>query len=473
MASNALNQFLPKIKLTMHSQGFFASVIDSISKTIASNGLGGFYLTSTTRLPRTGEAVRRTPWRLRIAQAALLYVGSLALSCTDHTVPGQELHNQLRVQAAVDSVRRILEDSLGAPVPSMNVIIQTPSQTYFASSVTAGRQPLTPDTYFRFASNSKNFTATAVMKMHQDGWLDYKAKINDLIPGTNSPYVPNTADWAIPYKNQITIQQLLQHSAGVFDTDNDAVPGYNGESYTNYVQTRDSTHQFTTEGLIKPVIDYQLKYFAPGEGYHYSNTGYAILSRIIERVYSARSGSTKTFADYLYDHITGPNSRVPIPVRFPYLAGDQLLPQPSVASLIRNSTKWGVGFGPVNMSAHVAEGNGYGTMAALNRYIRSLMRGENVLTKQTVQLMQTDRSVTNPKYGLGTEWFDILGYGHNGAIAGYLSVMTYDPTTDVSVVAMLPLWDFVRGQPSFETCFRHMYYAGYAAKGALGYPIKR
>ncbi|WP_229310776.1 serine hydrolase domain-containing protein [Larkinella arboricola] len=395
------------------------------------------------------------------------------ISCTDHREPNPDEPNQLRVQAAVDSVRRVLEDSLGNGVPSLSVLIQTPNHTYFASSVLAGKSPITPQTYFRFASNTKNFTATAILNMHEDGWLDYKAHITDLIPGTNQPYVPATADWNFPNKGQITIEHLLQHSAGVYDSDNDTIPGLNGETYTNYRQSRDSTHQFTTEELIKPLINHQLKYpFPPGAGYHYSNTGYAILSRIIERVYSAKSGSAKTYADYLHNYITGPASRVPIAVSFPYRADDQALPQPNVTSLIRQSPLWGVGFGPVNMSAHVAEGNGYGTMAALNTYIRSLMRGENVLSPQSVQLMQTNTSPANPDYGLGSDRFTNLGYGHNGAIAGYLSLMAYDPATDVSIVAMLPLWDFSRGEASFLTCFRHMYYAGYAAKGALGYPIK-
>lgn len=378
------------------------------------------------------------------------------------------------MQAAVDSVRRVLEDSLGAPVPSMNVLIQTPTQTYFASAVAPGHQPLTPDTYFRFASNTKNFTGTAMLKMHQDGWLDYKAHITDLIPGTSQPYVPSTADWNIPNKNQITIEQLLQHSAGVYDTDNDTIPGLNGESYVNYIQSRDSTHRFTTEQLIKPLIDHQLQYDPPGTGYHYSNTGYAILSHIIERVYSAKSGSAKTYADYLRDYITGPASPVPLPIYFSYRVDDLLLPQPNVASVVRPASFGrGAGFGPVNMSAHLGEGNGYSTMAGLNTFVRTLMRGENVLQAQTVKLMQTDVSVKNSKYGLGAEWFNNLGYGHNGAIAGYLSVMTYDPGTDVSVIALLPLWDFSKGIDSFDTCFFHMYYAAYAAKGALGYPIKR
>lgn len=438
------------------------------------------YLSSIGSLPSGQPAlsVRSTRWLLRFAQVGLLSLSSLAMfSCIDHqnepVVGGS--NPAARVQAAVDSVRRVLSDSLNFPVPSMNVLIQTPAQTYFVSSVAPGHQPLTPDTFFRFASNTKNFTATSVLTMYQDGWLDYKARITDLIPGTTLPYVPDTPDWNIPAKSQITIEQLLQHSAGVYDTDNDPVPGLNGETYVNYVQSRDSTHRFTTEQLLKPLIDDGLQYFAPGTGFHYSNTGYAILSRIIERVYSAKSGMAKTYADYLRDRITGPTAPVPVPVTFPYLPTDVLLPSPNVASLIRQPGGILQGFGAVNMSAHVGEGNGYGTMAALNTYIRSLMRGQNVLKPQTVQLMQTDIKQLNAdsNYGLGCIRFTNLGYGHNGAIAGYLSLMAYDPATDVSVVALLPLWDFTKGEASFLTCFLHMYYAAYAAKGALGYPIKR
>ena len=39
--------------------------------------------------------------------------------------------------------------------------------------------------------------------------------IVDNIPGSNIPYVPTTESWNIPYKDQITIEQLLQHNAGV------------------------------------------------------------------------------------------------------------------------------------------------------------------------------------------------------------------------------------------------------------------
>ena len=401
-----------------------------------------------------------------------LLLGCSFINLNDHRAPLSR-----SVEEAVDNARTNLEKSLGNSVPSMNVLIQTPTQTYFASSVPTGRQPLTPNTIYRFASVAKNFTATAVMKMHQDGWLDYKAHITDLIPGTNQPYVPASSDWEIPNKSTITIKQLLQHSAGVYDTDNDTIPELNS-SYVNYYLSRDSTHQFTAEELLKPIIDHKTRvasYFDPGNGYHYSNTGYVILSRIIERVYSLKSGQAKTFANYMYDYITGPASRVPLPISFPYWADDVQLPQPNVASLIRRASGRVDGFGPVNMSAHIGEGNGYGTMSALNTYVRSLMRGENVLLLQTVKLMQTEVSTANPGYGLGTSYRINLGYGHNGAIAGYLTTVTYDPATEVSVVAMLPLWDLTQGpngDTSFEKCFTAMYDAAYAARAALGYPGK-
>lgn len=408
--------------------------------------------------------------------AGLLF-GCSVVNVDDHPVPASH-----RVQEAVDNVRTGLEKSLGIPVPSINVYVQTPTQTYFASSVPAGRQPLTPNTFFRFASLTKNFTASAIMKMHQDGWLDYKAVITDLIPGTNQPYVPATPDWNIPNKNRITIRQLLQHSAGVIDVDNDTIPEL-GDGYVNYQLMRDSTHQFTAEEMLKLIIDGKTRtpsYFDPGKDlYHYSNTGYFMLSRIIERVYSLKAGQAKTYADYLYDHITGPATKVPLPIRFPYQSSDVQLPEPNAAS----TTLWPLGridlFGRLNMSGHVGEGNGYSTMAALNTYVRSMMRGENALQPQIIKLMQTDvtkgkegNNMGNEQYGLGTNFRQNLGYGHAGAIAGYLTHMAYDPATDVSIVAMLPLIDWRGGNASINACIGALVDAAYGARAALGYPGK-
>lgn len=136
-----------------------------------------------------------------------------------------------KMQVVVDKIRKNLSDSLGISFPSLSLLIQTRTDKIFVSSRGEAGQVVTPDTYYRFASNTKTFTATAILNMWEDGWLDYKAKITEVIPGSKLTYVPASPEWNFPYKDDITIEQLLQHSAGVFDVDNDEVEGYNGMTY--------------------------------------------------------------------------------------------------------------------------------------------------------------------------------------------------------------------------------------------------
>lgn len=371
----------------------------------------------------------------------------------------------------VDSVRVSLEISLNKEIPTLNLLIQDSEAGYFISSAAYEEEFVYPETNFRFASNTKNFTATAILNMFEDGWLDYKAKIIDTIPGSEIPYVPATDQWNIPYKNDITIEQLLQHVAGVYDVDNDIVPDCDGKSYVEYMKSINPNHQFTAEELVEQDVIHDLSYFEPGTGYNYSNTGYTILGEIIARVYSFHSEETKTYSDYLKDYIYGASTPVPLDFNFPYLAEDNEMEIPYCCGVIYEPDDVKIEC-INNMSAHVAEGNGYGNMLDLNSYIRSLMKGQNVLTTESVLLMQTDVSAANDKYSLGCIHIENLGMGHNGAINGYLSLMVYDPTHDVSVIVMLPTWDLTDGEVSFTKCFLALYDAGWAARSFLGYPGK-
>ncbi len=401
----------------------------------------------------------------------LVFVLSMFLSC-DNSVSSSNSYTNDRVYKAVDSVRLALEQKLAKVIPSLSVLVQTPKEIIFVSSVHQNFTPLTMNTYFRFASNTKNFTSTAVLNMYEDGWLDIHAKIIDTIPGSQITYVPSSSEWDIPYKNQITIEQLLQHSAGVYDLSNDTVPGCNNMTYVEYMEKLDPSHQFSSTELVNQLTIHNLFYFVPGANHHYSNTGYTILSEIIARVYSFRKGQTKLYSDYLYDYITGISTPVPVNVKFPHLASDVQMPSPYTSSITYYPGGDSTISNDLNMSAHVAEGNGLGTMAHLNTYIRSLMKGANVLNPSTVELMKTDLSPGSTVYGLGCSYFPNLGYGHNGATHGYLSLMVYDPSIDVSLIVLLPVWDLSNGMISFMECFNALSSAGYAARTALGYPGK-
>ena len=375
---------------------------------------------------------------------------------------------QEKMNAAVDSVRLALEADIGKTVPTLNVFIQTPEGTWFSSSAGQGYQPITADTYFRFASNTKTYTSTAILNMQEDGWLSIDDLITDTIPGSNMPYVPASAAWNIPYKSEITIKMLLQHSAGVYDVDNDSVPGCNGDSYTSYMMDLDQNHQFTAEEMVSQAAVHQLSYFMPGTGHHYSNTGFAILSEIAGRVYSFHAGCPKHLTDYLYDKVYGPETPIPIKAHFPHLAADQDLPAPYSCGHELYETGNIREFCSFNMSAQVGEGNGYATMRDLNTFIRTLIKGQNVLTPASVQLMTTEISPGSADYFLGCLFAPNLGYGHNGLRIGNISLMVYDPATDVSVVAYVSARDM---QDGIRTIIA-VYDAAYATRSALGLPGK-
>lgn len=380
----------------------------------------------------------------------------------------QAVTTQEKIDTALDSVRLALETDIGKTIPTLNVFIHTPKGSWFSSSAGLGYQPITPDTYFRFASNTKTFTSIAILNMQEDGWLNIDDFITDTIPGSNLPYVPASAAWNIPFKEEITIKMLLQHSAGVYDVDNDSVPGCNGNSYTSYMMALDQNHQFTAEEMVAQAAQHQLSYFLPGTDHHYSNTGFVILSEIVGRIYTLRSGSQKHLTDYLYDKVYGPDTPVPVNAHFPYLATDQDLPAPFScghelyeAGNIKEICSF-------NMSAQVGEGNGYATMRDLNTFIRTLMKGQNILTPTTVHLMTTELSPGSSDYYLGCLFAPNLGYGHNGLRIGNISLMVYDPTTDVSVVAYISARDMEDGIRTIIA----VYEAAYVTRSALGYPGK-
>jgi D-alanyl-D-alanine carboxypeptidase len=114
-----------------------------------------------------------------------------------------------------------------------------------------------PDTKFNIASVTKMFTAIAVMQLVAKGKLDLHVPIS-------------TYNAELPYANQITIHQLLTHTAGFDRYWNDA-----------YRAARSDLR--TIDDYLKLFADTPLE-FPPGTRHHYGNTGYVVLGALIETV---------------------------------------------------------------------------------------------------------------------------------------------------------------------------------------------
>ena len=142
------------------------------------------------------------------------------------------------------------------------------------------KHPITEDTIFQLASVSKTFTAAAVMLVVREGKLGLEDKITLYFPELTA------------YEG-VTVRHLLNHTSGIPDYFDDADWFINIWKEEKRVPGNDEILRFLCETKAKP-------YFAPGEGLHYSNTGYNLLALLVER----RAGVP--YEEFLQKHIFEP-----------------------------------------------------------------------------------------------------------------------------------------------------------------------
>ncbi len=380
---------------------------------------------------------------------SFLSLGCLVLilmACTKNTIEYTTDKNpavQSELQAMVDQVMTAYKAKYpGYPGGLAMQVIGKSGSWFVSSGMPAGT---TNQIHFRAASNTKTFTSSAILLLYQQGKLNVNARITDTIPGTNMTYLPDDPGYAIPFKEQITIHQLLQHKAGIFDISNDEIPDtvsaevpYKGMNYLGWVMVQDPTHTFTFDELIAVNAVCRLFYFPPGKGYHYSNTGYSILGKIIERV------SGMNYSAFVMSQIIEPMKLTHSSM--PYLGTDRQLPEPFAHGYyyLPEVTDCSVS----NISANVAEGNLITTPADLAHFLRLLIRGEGVLSAYTVNNMMLAPLIppdTMTRYTCGITYTTNLGYGHSGAHEGYLSRMVTDPEADITIMIFTNAWNGVPG----------------------------
>jgi CubicO group peptidase (beta-lactamase class C family) len=122
------------------------------------------------------------------------------------------------------------------------------------------------------ASTSKTFTSMAVLKLQEEGLIDISDRVDSILPGFPFPGV--------------TVKDLLNHRSGL-------------PNYVHFMESlgwkKDSL--LTNSSLLRFMADNRkvLLVNPPGRNFSYSNTNYAILALVIEKV------SGKTYAQYLND----------------------------------------------------------------------------------------------------------------------------------------------------------------------------
>lgn len=318
--------------------------------------------------------------------------------------------------------------------------VKGPSGNVYASS--GFPEKMGENIHFKGASTTKTFTAGAILNLQVKGKLNIDDLITDNIPGTNEPYIPATSEYAVPYKNKITIRLLLQHRAGVFDVTNTDIPDtvnapYAGQRYFQYVlDHQGEDHTFTFAELISVAAKNHLSYFEPGTAFHYSNTGYNLLAVIIERV------SGKRYSQFLQDEFLTPLQMKH--TTFPYLGTDQQMPAPYLSGWLKMNNDF-YEDDKDNLSFAVSEGNILTTPADLANWAYALY-GTNKIVNEDLHNQMIDvlpSGDVNVNYGLGTSTFpEDIGMGHDGVRPAYITVMRYEPKTKSSYVLFCNFLNF-------------------------------
>jgi len=136
-------------------------------------------------------------------------------------------------------------------------------------------EPITPQSNFRMASVSKQFTAMGIMLLVKQGDVSYEDNLLRFFP---------TFDKRIGEK--ITIRHLLTHSSGIWD-------------YENLVPDERTTQVLDAE-VVTLLSKETRTYFEAGTQFKYSNSGFCLLEQIVEKA------SGMPYVDFITKHIFVP-----------------------------------------------------------------------------------------------------------------------------------------------------------------------
>ena len=131
-----------------------------------------------------------------------------------------------------------------------------------------------PETNYRLASVTKQFTAASILLLKQDGKLKLTDPIRKYLPE-----LPASDD-------KITIENLLTHTSGLVDYE-DLIPST-------------QTAQIDDNDVLRMIASQDRLYFQPGSAHRYSNGGYVLLGLIVQRV------SGMDLADFMKQRIFQP-----------------------------------------------------------------------------------------------------------------------------------------------------------------------
>ncbi len=288
--------------------------------------------------------------------------------------------------------------------------------------------PLTENTIFLIGSVAKTFTATAVLKLREQGKLNLDDSITKFLP-------------ELSYKN-VTLRHLLTHTSGLLE--------YQSEEIIKEIAGKGMNNAELVRVFAKLNPKQE---FEPGTRWGYSNTNYILLALVIEKI------SGKSFPQFVRENIFVPAGmtrsfvsigNVPETLKKEIAAGYRFT-NPLATAPVNVDTLDGARRAYATKRNLYGAGNVYSTARDLLKFHKALQRGK-ILSKQSLSEMYAPTKLTTgadyapfartnypSKDALG--WFvadDASGkiVYHPGGDIGYVSYFLRNTTKDQSVIVL-------------------------------------
>lgn len=303
--------------------------------------------------------------------------------------------------------------------PGLVLLVDTPDGRYLNAAGVANLEDGTPmevNDHLQIGSNTKSMTIVLLMQLVEQGLLTLDDPLSKWL-SEQAAILPNG--------DQITIRQMAQHTAGLWDYADGVIGG--GLSDPAMLEK-----SYTPEELVQYAADNGTSYFAPGaEGqWRYSNTGYVLLGMIIEKITGEKLGDL--MQERIFEPlgmksavlIEGVPQEGEITTHGYYWVGEERV----------DTTNW-------NASQGWAAGAAAMTAEDLATYAAALGASEFFQKPETLaQMLEFDpnaKSVGFP-YGLGLGDFtgDGAFWGHAGQTLGFQSLWYTNPEKGIRVVGL-------------------------------------
>ncbi|SRR5579871_401531 len=280
------------------------------------------------------------------------------------------------------------------------------------------RRAIDARTNFRLASVTKQFTAACVMLLVKDGKLHYEDRITDIFPEFPT------------YGQSITIRNLLNHTAGLTDYGELLMKKYPDAPPEKVPQISDA-------GVLKLMEEQSSAKFPAGSKWEYSNSGYAVLAMIIEKV------SGEPFGQFLHDRIFQP---LKMRDTVAYEKGKNQVPDRAYGHTKKDNSWIETDQSPT--SAVLGDGGIYSSLDDLTKWDRALQR-HTLLSAQEMEPALTPvqpsggpakiQEGQNVSYGFG--WFLDPYEGHqrmfhDGGTIGFRTTIQRFPNDHLTMIVL-------------------------------------